>query len=96
LVVADSIKPFAVDGQRAFVPRNQMRTALEAADVLIWTTDSPDDQQALLANADVAALRAHSIFTTKEQAGAIAFASPLSYPLVADQLPQLIAKIVGA
>jgi iron complex transport system substrate-binding protein len=96
LVVADSIKPFAVDGQRAFVPRNQIRTALEAADVLIWTTDSPDEQQVLLANAEVAALRAHSIFTTKEQAGAIAFASPLSYPLVAEQLPPLVAKIVAA
>ncbi|BBY06702.1 ABC transporter substrate-binding protein [Mycobacterium noviomagense] len=96
LVVADSIQPFAVDGQRAFVPRNQIRSALESADVLIWTTDSPDEQQALLANADVAGLRAHSIFTTKEQAGALAFASPLSYPLVADQLPPLIAKIVAA
>jgi iron complex transport system substrate-binding protein len=96
LVVADSIEPFAVDGQRAFVPANQIRSALEAVDVLIWTTDGPDEQQALLANADVAAVRAHSIFTTKEQAGAIAFASPLSYPVVADQLPPLIAKIVAA
>jgi iron complex transport system substrate-binding protein len=31
---------------------------------------------------------------TKDQAGAIAFASPLSFPLVADQLPPLIAKIL--
>ncbi|HZE16497.1 MAG TPA: ABC transporter substrate-binding protein, partial [Mycobacterium sp.] len=42
-----------------------------------------------------AALGAHNIFTTKDQAGAIAFASPLSYPLVADQLPPLIAKALG-
>ena len=32
------------------------------------------------------------MFTGKELAGAIAFASPLSYPLVADQLPPGIAK----
>jgi iron complex transport system substrate-binding protein len=47
-----------------------------------------------LANPDVAALRARSVFTTTEQAGAIAFASPLSYPLVASQLPALIADIL--
>jgi iron complex transport system substrate-binding protein len=34
------------------------------------------------------------VFTTKDQAGAIAFASPLSYPLVADQLPPLVANIL--
>jgi iron complex transport system substrate-binding protein len=94
LVVADSIGPFAVD-YRALIPRDRTKQVLDAADVLIWTTDSPDDQQALLANPDVAALRARNIFTTKDQAGAITFASPLSYPLVADELPPLVGKIVG-
>ncbi|MBO0864239.1 MAG: ABC transporter substrate-binding protein [Mycobacterium sp.] len=95
LVIADSITSFAVDQQRAFIPRKQIQSTLDAADVLIWTTDSAGDRQALLADPDVAALQARSIFTTKDQAGAIAFASPLSYPLVADQLPPLIAKLVG-
>jgi iron complex transport system substrate-binding protein len=95
LVIADSITTFAVDQQRAFIPRDQVKGALDAADVLIWTTDSDDERLALLANPDVAALGAHNIFTTKDQAGAIAFASPLSYPLVADQLPPLIAKALG-
>jgi iron complex transport system substrate-binding protein len=95
LVIAHSITSFAVDQQRAFIPREQIRSALDAADVLIWTTDSDQDRQALLADTDVAALQTRSIFTTKDQAGAIAFASPLSYPLVADQLPPLIAKLVG-
>lgn len=94
LVVADSIDAFAVD-YRAFVPRKQINEVLDTADVLIWTTESEDQQSALLADPDVAGLRARSVFTTKDQAGAIAFASPLSYPLVADQLPPLIAKIVG-
>jgi iron complex transport system substrate-binding protein len=94
LVVADSIDPFAVD-YRAFIPRDRTRPVLDAADVLIWTTDNQDEQQALLTNPDIAALRVRNIFTTKDQAGAIAFASPLSYPLVADELPPLVGKIVG-
>jgi hypothetical protein len=34
-------------------------------------------------------------FTTKDLAGAIAFASSLSYPMVADQLPPLLGKVLG-
>jgi iron complex transport system substrate-binding protein len=94
LTIADSVNPFAVDPQRAFIPRDKITAALGAADLLIWTTESDGDQAALLANPDVAALRARSVFTTKDQAGAIAFASPLSYPMVADQLPALIANIL--
>jgi iron complex transport system substrate-binding protein len=94
LAVADSVKPFAVDQQRAFIPRDEVKPVLGAADLLIWTTESDADQAGLLANPDVAALRARSVFTTKDQDGAIAFASPLSYPLVADQLPALIADIL--
>jgi iron complex transport system substrate-binding protein len=94
LTVADSINPFAVDQLRAFIPRDKINPVLGAADLLIWTTDSEGDQAGLLANPDVAALRARSVFTTTEQAGAIAFASPLSYPLVARQLPALIANIL--
>ena len=98
LVVADSIKPFGTD-HRAVIPRDQIKPVLDSADVVIWTTESPDDQKALLADPEVAASLATAqnrhIFTTKDQAGAIAFSSPLSYPLVADQLPPLIAKILG-
>jgi iron complex transport system substrate-binding protein len=95
LVIADSISPFAVDQYRAVIPRNQIKNVLSTADLLIWTTDGEDDHQALLADPDVATLRERNVFTTKDQAGAIAFASPLSYPLVADQLPPLIAKVLG-
>lgn len=98
LVIADSIKPFGTD-HRAIIPRDQIKTVLDSADVLIWTTESPDDQKALLADPDVAGSLAtagnRNIFTTKDQAGAIAFASPLSYPVIADQLPPLIAKVLG-
>jgi iron complex transport system substrate-binding protein len=98
LVIADSVKPFRTD-HRAVIPRDQIKTVLDSADVVIWTTESPDDQKAILADPEVAASQATAqnrhIFTTKDQAGAIAFSSPLSYPLVADQLPPLIAKILG-
>jgi iron complex transport system substrate-binding protein len=94
LAIADSIKPLAVDQQRAFIPRDQIKPVLGAADLLIWMTENDGDQAALLANPDVAALKGNSVFTTKDQAGAIAFASPLSYPLVADQLPALIANVL--
>lgn len=98
LVVADSIKPFGTDN-RAVIPRDQVKGVLDSADVVIWTTESPDDQKSLLADPDVAASQATAqnrhIFTSKDQAGAIAFSSPLSYPLVADQLPPQISKILG-
>jgi iron complex transport system substrate-binding protein len=66
---------------------------IDSADVLIWTTESDEQQAALLA--DPAISRRRNAFTGKELAGAIAFASPLSYPVVADQLPALIARAIA-
>jgi len=94
LTIAESIAPLAVDQERAFISRDKIKSVLGGADLLIWTTESDKDQADLLANPDVAELRSRSVFTTKDQAGAIAYASPLSYPLVADQLPPLIANIL--
>lgn len=65
------------------------------ADVLIWATESDEEQAALLADPAVAQRGEANLFTGKELAGAIAFASPLSYPVVADKLPPRIAQIVG-
>ncbi len=64
----------------------------DSADVLIWATENDEQQAALLA--DPAISRRTNVFTGKELAGAIAFASPLSYPLVADQLPAHIARAI--
>jgi iron complex transport system substrate-binding protein len=81
------------------VPRDKMAAVLDDADVLIWTTESDDEQAALLADPVVAKLHAtvakRNVFTGKDLAGAIAFASPLSYPVVADQLPSRIARVLG-
>ena len=86
LTIPESIAPLAVDQERAFIPRDKIKSVLGAADLLIWMTESDKDQADLLANPDVAELRSRSVFTTKDQAGAIAYASPLSYPPVADQI----------
>jgi iron complex transport system substrate-binding protein len=81
------------------IARDRMASVLDAADVLIWTTENEQEQGALLADRAIAGLKAvaggRTIFTDKELAGAIAFASPLSYPLVADRLPPLLAQILA-
>ena len=78
------------------IPRDRIPAVLGSADVLIWTTESDEEQAALLADPAVAKLGAkRNVFTGKELAGAIAFASPLSYPLVADQLPMVIARALA-
>jgi len=98
LVVPDTINEFAREG-RAFIPRDKMVSVLDGADVLVWTTESDDDQARLAGDPTFAQLRAstlqQNVFTGKDLAGAIAFASPLSYPVVADQLPPLIAKTLS-
>lgn len=75
------------------IPRDQMAAVLDQADILIWKTESPEEEASLLADPVIAQRR--NIFTGKELAGAIAFASPLSYPLVADQLPPRLAEVLA-
>ncbi len=81
------------------VPRDKMASVLDGADVLIWKTESNDEQAALLADPIVAKLRAtignRNVFTGKDLAGAIAFASTLSYPVVADQLPPMLSRVMA-
>jgi iron complex transport system substrate-binding protein len=87
------------DPGAGLVKRDKMTSVLDDADVLIWTTESDDEQAALLADPVVAKLRAtaqnRNVFTGKELSGAIAFASTLSYPVVADQLPPMISKALS-
>jgi iron complex transport system substrate-binding protein len=98
LVIPDGLNDY-VRGGRALVPRDRLVSVLDAADVLIWTTESDEQQAALLADPTVAQLKATkakaNVFTGKDLSGAIAFASVLSYPVVADQLPPLLAKVLG-
>lgn len=84
-----------LDGDRALIPRDRMAAVLDTADVLIWTTESDEERNALLADPTFAELRAtrtnRNVLTDKELAGAIAFGTVLSYPVVADRLPPLLA-----
>jgi iron complex transport system substrate-binding protein len=81
------------------ISRDKMEGVLNQADVLIWATESDDQQAALLADPTIAKLKAtmrqRNVFTGKDLAGAIAFSSPLSFPFVADQLPPALAKVLG-
>jgi iron complex transport system substrate-binding protein len=96
--IPDSLNDYLRD-EGALIPRKDMASVLDTADVLIWTTESDEEQAALVADPTFQQLRAtrtnRNVFTGKELAGAIAFASPLSYPLVADQLPGLIARALA-
>ncbi|QEN12162.1 ABC transporter substrate-binding protein [Mycolicibacterium sp. ELW1] len=93
--IADSITAYAVDDHRAAIPRDKLADALDSADVLIWSTESDADQAALSADPGVAKLATRNVFTGLDLAGAIAFASPLSYPVVADQLPPLLSRALA-
>jgi iron complex transport system substrate-binding protein len=94
-VIPEGIAAYGRGDDRAYLDPNNP-APLDEADVLIWKTESQADIDALLAIPGIANLRAtrenRNVFTTNEQAGAIAFCSPLSLPLVADQLPPLLAK----
>ncbi|WP_218014411.1 ABC transporter substrate-binding protein [Mycolicibacterium palauense] len=96
--IPDALNAYT-QGSRAVIPPQEIGTVLDVADVLIWTTESEADQAALLADPNVAELRAtardRNVFTTKDLAGAIAFASVLSYPVVADRLPPLLARALS-
>jgi iron complex transport system substrate-binding protein len=71
-------------------------TDADGADVLIWTTESDEEQAAILGDPAVAKRDPRrNVFTGKELAGAVAYASPLSYPVVADRLPGLIATALA-
>ena len=97
-VIPDSINAYARD-HRAVIPRRDMVSVLNAADVLIWSTESDGEAGALALDPTVQRLKATAdeanVFTGKELAGAIAFASPLSYPVVADRLPTQLAQALA-
>ena len=93
LVVPDELDEFVVDGAQAYVPVERI-DVLNAADVLIWGTETDEDQTALEAVpgfSELAAVKAgRSIYTGAILAGAIYFSSPLSEPFIVTELvPQL-------
>ncbi len=94
-----NIAALAGPDHQATIARTDLAAALSGADVLIWATESDAEQAALEADPAVAEMRAargrRDVFTTGDLAGAIAYASPLSYPVVAEQLPPLLARALN-
>ena len=95
LATPDGLAKFA-RGQHAVVPRDELASVLDEADALIWTTEDDQHPAMILADPTVAQLslakNKRIVFPNKDLSAAIAFASVLSYPAVADQLPPLLAK----
>jgi iron complex transport system substrate-binding protein len=96
-VIGDGIDNDA-KGNEVLVPRDRAASVLDEADALIWTTESDEEQAALLADPTFAQLKAtktnRNVLTGKDLSGAITFATVPSYALVADRLPPLIAKVL--
>lgn len=99
LRIPDGLRALAGSDGHAAIPRRDLAAALQGADVLIWTTESEGAAAAVLADPTVATLRATSlhrnVFTGKDLAAAIAFGSPLSYPVVAEQLPPMLDRALS-
>lgn len=97
--IPQNLKAMAAADGHADIPRTELAAALAEVDVLIWATESDAEEAALKADPTITDLRAHrgnrEVFTTKDIAGAIAYASPLSYPVVAAQLPPLLAQALA-
>ncbi|MEU0497262.1 ABC transporter substrate-binding protein [Mycobacterium sp. NPDC006124] len=95
--VPDEIKGFVKD-DAVRVPPDKLASVLDAADVVIWTTQSDEEQAGLVADPTFAALKStrtgHNVFTGKDLAGALAFSSVLSLTVVADRLPPMISKVL--
>ena len=87
------------DGSQAYIPLEQL-AVLDAADVLLWATEAPEDRAALEAQPLYLGLEevrdGRQVFTDGLTAGAIYFTSLLSLPFVLEQLvPALAATLAG-
>jgi iron complex transport system substrate-binding protein len=100
-VIPDDLDPFvgSAEGSQAFIPLEQL-TVLDAADVLLWATESPDDrvaleQEPLYTNLEEVQA-GHQVFTDGLSAGAIYFTSPLSLPFALEALvPAFASTLAG-
>ncbi|MFB4349890.1 iron-siderophore ABC transporter substrate-binding protein [Microbacterium sp. CR_7] len=94
----DAYAPEDESGGQAYIPVENL-DVLNAADVLIWGTESEDDVTALEDEPFVTALRAMQessvVYTDGVTAGAIYFTSPLSLPYVLDTLVPALADAVA-
>lgn len=97
--IPEELDAYATEDGQAYIPLEQLGT-LDAADVLLWGTESPDDRTALESQPLYLALEeveeGRLVFTDGLTAGAIYFTSPLSLPFVIDQIvPALASTLAG-
>ncbi|MGD9999495.1 MAG: ABC transporter substrate-binding protein [Ilumatobacteraceae bacterium] len=97
--IPSALDEFATPDGQAFIPIEQLGV-LDAADVLLWATETPSDRAALEAEPLYMALEevrdGRLVFTDGVTAGAIYFTSPLSLPFVLEHLvPALASTIAG-
>jgi len=94
----DAFAPDDESGGQAYIPVEDL-DVLDAADVLIWGTESDDDITALESSPFVTALVPQKdgkiVYTDGVTAGAIYFTSPLSLPHVLKTLVPALATAVG-
>lgn len=94
----DEYAPDDASGGQAYIPVENL-DVLNAADLLIWGTESDDDVTALESEAFVTAIQAQQagsvVYTDGVTAGAIYFTSPLSLPYVIDSLVPALADAIG-
>ena len=98
-VVPPELDEYATPDGQAYIPIENL-DVLDAADVLIWGTETDKDRSALeeeeLYRRIDAVQGGNLVFTGGELAGAIYFTSPLSLPYVLDTLvPQLETAVEG-
>lgn len=85
--------PDSVTGANGVIPRDQLPRVLDTADVLIWTTET--EQEETILRGDNAIGKRRNVFTGRDLSAAIAFSSPLSLPVVAETLPPKLKAALG-
>ena len=97
-VIPPELDEFATPEGQAYIPMEQLGV-LDAGDILLWATESPDDRTALeaepLYNALVPVQEGRQVFTDGVTAGAIYFTSVLSLPFVLEQLVPALAAVAA-
>lgn len=95
--VPSEIDQYVKEGEQAYIPVERI-SVLNAADVLVWGTESDEDKTKLEQVPGFKNLKAvksgASVYTGGELAGAIYFTSPLSLPYVLDKLVPMLAAAV--
>jgi iron complex transport system substrate-binding protein len=96
--VPQELDDFATPDGQAFIPIEQL-SVLDAADVLLWATETPSDRAALESEPLYMSLEevrdGRLVFTDGITAGAIYFTSPLSLPFVLEHLVPAMASTIG-